>query len=52
MVGKVTTWFMTEEERIAYIKKYPIHKTDKPKVAFDPDYQWRPKKANASRYSK
>ena len=27
MVGKVTTWHMTEEERQAYITKYPIKRT-------------------------
>lgn len=27
MVGKVTTWHMSEEERQAYIKKHPIKKT-------------------------
>lgn len=30
--GEVTTWFMTEEERLAYIEKYPIRTTPKPKV--------------------
>lgn len=24
MIGKVTTWYMTEEQRLAYIKKNPI----------------------------
>jgi len=24
MIGKVTVWKMTEEERLAYIKKHPI----------------------------
>lgn len=28
-IGKVTTWFMTEEERLAYIKKHPIIPTGK-----------------------
>lgn len=23
-IGQVTTWYMTEEERLAYIEKYPI----------------------------
>lgn len=27
MVGEVTTWYMTEEERLAYIQKYPIKPT-------------------------
>lgn len=30
MHGKVTVWRMTEEERLAYIKKHPIVATDKP----------------------
>jgi hypothetical protein len=31
--GEVTTWFMTEEERLAYIEKYPIRLGSKPKVS-------------------
>ncbi|WLR53567.1 hypothetical protein LC048_13645 [Mesobacillus subterraneus] len=31
MIGKVTVWKMTEEERQAYIKKYPIKSTERPK---------------------
>jgi NADH:ubiquinone oxidoreductase subunit E len=31
MNGKVTTWQMTEEQRLAYIAKHPIVKTKKPK---------------------
>lgn len=31
MVGKVTVWYMTEEERLAYIKKYPIVPIEPPK---------------------
>lgn len=52
MVGKVITWHMTDEERLEYIKKHPIIRTDKPKVAFDPDYKWRPDKAVAARMRK
>jgi hypothetical protein len=33
MLGKVTVWQMTEEERLAYIEKNPIKKTEKPKTA-------------------
>jgi hypothetical protein len=29
--GEVTVWYMTEEERLAYIKKHPIIPTEKPK---------------------
>ncbi|MCM3413559.1 hypothetical protein [Metabacillus litoralis] len=31
MIGKVTTWHMTEEQRLAYIAKYPIIPKEKPK---------------------
>ncbi|GKU81238.1 hypothetical protein NCCP28_06340 [Niallia sp. NCCP-28] len=31
MIGKVTVWKMTEEERLAFIKKYPIVPTEPPK---------------------
>jgi hypothetical protein len=31
MLGKVTVWQMTEEERLAYIAKHPIRPTEKPK---------------------
>ncbi|MGG0718699.1 hypothetical protein ABE096_14040 [Robertmurraya massiliosenegalensis] len=30
-VGKVEVWFMTEEERLAYIEKHPITPIKKPK---------------------
>lgn len=33
MHGKVTVWYMTEEERLAYIEKHPIVPTAKPKRA-------------------
>jgi hypothetical protein len=44
-VGQVTKWQMTEEERLAYIEKYPIKptKNERP-VSFKtdyPDYKWR-----------
>lgn len=43
MIGKVTTWQMTEEERLAYIEKHPIRPIKKPKgtgFSFDsPDYK-------------
>lgn len=29
--SKVTVWYMTEEERLAYIKKHPIIPTEQPK---------------------
>ncbi|WP_284037428.1 hypothetical protein [Neobacillus sp. 114] len=32
-LGKVTVWYMTEEERLAYIKKHPIVPTEKPSGA-------------------
>lgn len=30
-LGKVTVWYMTEEERLAYIKKHPIRPIERPK---------------------
>ncbi|MBT2722296.1 hypothetical protein [Bacillus sp. ISL-46] len=54
-MGQVTTWQMTEEERLAYIEKHPIVKTKKERpVNFHtdyPDYKWRGKKAADSRWS-
>jgi hypothetical protein len=32
-IGKVTVWYMSEKERLAYIKKHPIIPTEKPKGA-------------------
>lgn len=53
-MGQVTTWYMTEEERLDYIKMHPIKSTEKPKGAafdnFQNDYKWRPKKAANSRW--
>jgi hypothetical protein len=50
---KVETWFMTEQERLAYIEKHPIKPTRKPRRSSTIDhidYKWRGKKANASRW--
>lgn len=30
MIGKVTVWYMTEEERLAYIAKHPIVPSEQP----------------------
>lgn len=30
MSGQVTVWYMTEEERLAYIEKHPIIRTERP----------------------
>jgi len=30
VIGKVTVWYMTEEERLAYIAKHPIIPTEQP----------------------
>jgi hypothetical protein len=53
-MGRVTEWKMSEEERLAYIEKYPIKPTEKPKGAafdnFKTDYKWRGKKAADSRW--
>ncbi|MDQ0225169.1 hypothetical protein [Metabacillus niabensis] len=40
MCGNVKTWYMTEEERLAYIKKHPIKLTEKPKGASFSDVQY------------
>jgi hypothetical protein len=48
-MGQVTVWKMTEEERLAYIEKYPIIPTKKERaINFDsdgPDYKWRHEQA-------
>ncbi|MDQ0412709.1 hypothetical protein [Mesobacillus stamsii] len=52
---KVETWFMTEEERLAYIEKHPIKPTKKPKRSSNIefiDYKWRSEKATESRWGK
>lgn len=53
MLGKVTVWKMTEEERLSYIEKHPIKPSKKTKsIYFEgdyPDYKWRSEKANAAR---
>lgn len=54
-LGKVTVWKMTEEERLAYIKKHPIRPTKKAKKRTETlpdviDYSWRGKKAAESRW--
>jgi hypothetical protein len=53
-MGKVTVWQMTEEEKLAYIEKYPIVKTKKERpVNFksdQPDYKWRGQKGADSRW--
>ncbi|MBT2727855.1 hypothetical protein J7E63_12990 [Bacillus sp. ISL-75] len=54
-MGQVTTWQMTEEERLAYIEKHPVKPTKKAKKkeAFEnihTDYKWRGVKANDARY--
>ena len=49
MHGKVTTWQMTEKERLAYIKKHPIIRDQKRSSTIDTiDYQWRGRKAAAA----
>jgi hypothetical protein len=49
MIEPVKVWYMTEEERLEYIKKYPINPTKKERVITfsndKPDYKWRGKKA-------
>jgi transcriptional regulator with PAS, ATPase and Fis domain len=36
-LGKVTVWYMTEEERLAYIAKHPIVPTDPKEAKFSTD---------------
>ncbi|WP_253620684.1 hypothetical protein [Bacillus amyloliquefaciens] len=40
--GEVTTWVMSEEERLEYIKKHPIISTEKPKAGIQlfPSNYW------------
>lgn len=64
MLSKVTTWQMTEEERLAYIKKHPIRPasedekrgasyTDIHDKRKKKDYKWRSEKgAMASKESR
>lgn len=54
MAEKVYVWYMTEEERLAYIEKNPIKpiKKDKVRRVNSPDYKWRGDKAAASRWNK
>lgn len=40
MHGKVKVWYMSEEERLAYIEKYPIIPIEKPKSAFTDIYTY------------
>ncbi|MFC3883769.1 hypothetical protein ACFOU2_09755 [Bacillus songklensis] len=54
MSGEVTVWRMTEEERLAYIKKHPIKPAEKrkKKKAFDDIHKYgeRRKKKDKSVY--
>jgi len=52
MIGEVREWKMTEEERLAYIKKYPIKPTKRANKNTKMDYKWRPEKAVAARKKK
>lgn len=56
-MSQVTVWHMTEEERLAYIKKHPIKPTAKSKKKGDSafsniskDYVWRGKRAAEARW--
>lgn len=48
MIEPVKVWYMTEEERLDYIKTHPIHSTKKERVIM-PEYKWRGKKAAAAK---
>ncbi|RBP87878.1 hypothetical protein DFO70_11769 [Cytobacillus firmus] len=56
--GEVKVWYMTEEERLAYIKKHPIRpaknvkKSDTTFANLGTDYRWRSKKGTEERYGK
>jgi len=52
MIGEVREWKMIEEERLAYIEKYPIKLTKRAKKNTKMDYKWRPEKAVAARKKK
>jgi hypothetical protein len=55
LIGKVTVWQMTEDERQEYIKKHPIKEIKKSKRSSTInyiDYQWRSDKAVAARNKK
>lgn len=54
MIGKVTEWKMTEEERLEYIRKHPTKKANKKRSStIDTiDYQWRGRKAAAAKKGK
>jgi ribosome recycling factor len=56
LVGKVTVWQMTEEQRLEYIKKHPINSTaneaKQSSTIFRIDYNWRGKKAANNRKNK
>lgn len=52
MHGEVKVWHMSEEERLDYIKKHPIKKTDSSGSSFaniGKDYKWRGLKAAKAR---
>jgi hypothetical protein len=54
MLGNVTVWKMTEEERLAYIEKHPIKSIKKKRKRmkeFPIDYKWRGEKGSDSRWS-
>ncbi|MEH7093956.1 hypothetical protein [Neobacillus vireti] len=55
-MGQVTVWYMTEEERLAYIEKHPIKPTKKAKrnEPFEniyKDYKWRGNKGAENRWN-
>lgn len=59
MHGEVKVWFMSEEERLAYIEKHPIRPTKKAKQRAEQglehlplDNTWKPKEAKADRSKK
>jgi hypothetical protein len=54
MSGKVHVWYMTEEQRLDYIKKHPIIPTERPKGSTfeelkEKKWKWRGKEAARQR---
>jgi hypothetical protein len=56
-MSKVTVWYMNESERLAYIEKYPIKPTKKPKRIDEAnfhkkDFTWHGDKGAEARWGK
>lgn len=49
MTAEVTTWKMSEEERLAYLEKHPVKRVNSFKKR---DFKWRSEKGAKSRWNK